>query len=231
MLGEGVVALRLEVELRPAGGGVEEERLLDGRDERVADPTEHGVEGPDGEAVLAALLERLGVVAQVLLGVVRVEPETLGRRRADPPAAGLHVRSRHRRERLGMPALVVDEHDRMEDLERLMCVERRHDLRQAVKVAVDELAQPARVVQRARAGPPGDEELEARRAEGVLDVDDHEGDSESVGGGRQQTVLFAPALRIREPRGIVDAPDLGHAVRIPVRGQRERICHGSSVGT
>ena len=79
--------------------------------------------------------------------------------------------------------------------------------------------------------PPGDEELEARRAEGVLDVDDDERDAEPVRGRGQQTVLVAPALGLLEPRRIVDAPDLGHAVWIPVRGQRERIGHGSSVGT
>ena len=105
VLGERVVALRLEVERRPAGDRVEEERLLDRRDERVADPAEHGVERPDGEAVLAALLQRSRVVAQVLLGVVGVEPEALGGGRADPPAAGLHVRGGHGRERLGMTAL------------------------------------------------------------------------------------------------------------------------------
>ena len=143
VLREGIVTLRLEVEWRPAGDGVEEERLLDRRDEREADPAEHGVEGPDGEAVLAALLQRPCVVAQVLLGVIGVEPETLGCGRADPPASRLHVSGRHRRERVGMTTLFVDEHDRVEDLERLMCVEGRDDLRQPVQVAVDELAQPA----------------------------------------------------------------------------------------
>ena len=78
VLGERVVALRLEVERRVAGDRVEEERLLDRRDERVADPAQHGVERPDGQAVLAAFLQRPGVVAQVLLGVLRIEPEPLG---------------------------------------------------------------------------------------------------------------------------------------------------------
>ena len=71
----------------------------------------------------------------------------------------------------------------MEDLERLVGVERRHDLRQRAEVAVDELAEPARVVERARAAAAGDEELEAGRAERVLDVDDDEGDAEAVVGG------------------------------------------------
>ena len=45
------------------------------------------------------------VVAQVLLGVVGVEPEALRGGRADPPAARLDVGGRHGRERLGMAAL------------------------------------------------------------------------------------------------------------------------------
>ena len=47
VLGERVVALDLEVGLAVPGDAVEEDRLLDRRDERVADAAEHGVVGPD----------------------------------------------------------------------------------------------------------------------------------------------------------------------------------------
>ena len=56
-------ALDLEARLAAAGDGVEEDRLLDGRHERVPDAAEHGVVGPDRELVLVRLLELAGVVA------------------------------------------------------------------------------------------------------------------------------------------------------------------------
>ena len=88
----------------------------------------------------------------------------------------------------------------------------------AVQVAVDELAQPARVVQRAGARAAADEELEARRAERVLDVDDNERDAEPVLGGGREPVLVAPALGLLEPRRVVDAPDLGRRGPDPSAG-------------
>ena len=119
----------------------------------------------------------------------------------------------------------------MEDLERLVRVERRHDLGQRAEVAVDELAEPARVVERAGAGAAGDEELEAGRAERVLNVDDDESDAEPVVRRGRNRVLLAPALRVREALGVVDAPDLADAVGIPVRRQRKLVGHRVSVGT
>ena len=91
----------------------------------------------------------------------------------------------------------------------------------AAEVAVDELAEPARVVERARAAAAGDEELEAGRAERVLDVDDDEGGTEAILGSGRNAVLLPPALGVREARGVVDAPDLADAVGIPVRRQRK----------
>jgi hypothetical protein len=61
-----------------------------------------------------------------------------------------------------------------------MRVEGRHDLGDVVEVPVDELAQAACVVERAGARAAGDEELEPRRAERVLHVDDDERDPEAV---------------------------------------------------
>ena len=110
-----------------------------------------------------------------------------------------------------------------------MGVERGKDLRDRADVAVDELAEAARVVERARAGAAADEELEAGRAERVLDVDDDERDPEAIGGGRPQRVLLAPARRVLEPRRVVDAPHLADALGSPVGRQRERRDHGASV--
>jgi hypothetical protein len=55
VLGERFVSLDLELGLAVARHRVEEERLLDGRYERMAYAPEHGVVGPDGEVVLAAV--------------------------------------------------------------------------------------------------------------------------------------------------------------------------------
>ena len=221
VLGQGVVALRLEVERRVAHDRVEEERLLERGDERVADPAQHRVEGPDRQVVLAALLERPRVVAKVLLGVVGIEPETGRGERVDPPAPRLDVLSGHERERLRVPSLAVDQQRAVEDLERLVRVERGHDLRERAEVAVDELADAARVVERPGPRAPGDEELEARRAERVLHVDDDEGDPEAVVRRRLDRLLGAPALGVLESRRVVDAPDLADAIGVPVRRESE----------
>jgi hypothetical protein len=228
VLGERVVALGLEVERSAARDRVEEERLLDGRDERVADPAEHRVEGPDRQVELAALVERARVVAEVLVGVLGAEAQAGRRRRVDAPAPGFDVRRGDERERLGRPPFRVHEQDAVEDLERLVRVERGDDLRDRVQVPVDELAEPARVVQGARPRAAGDEELEPGRAERVLDVDDDEREPETVVGGGSHVALGPPALGVQEPRRVVDPPDLSDSSRVPVGRQRE---HRTSLGT
>ena len=227
VLGERVVALRLEVERRRAGDRVEEERLLDRRHERVTEPPEHRVVRPDRELVLTAVRERSRVVAQVLFRVGRVEPEPLRGGRVDAPTPGFDVLGAHDGERLRMAPRLVDEEDAVEDLERLVRVQRRDDLRQRAQVAVDELAEPARVVERGRSRPAGDEQLEAGRAERVLDVDGDECDAKVVLRGRRDSVLCAPALRVRRAGCVVDAPHLPDTVGVPVRRQRERLEHGA----
>src|SRR6185503_9699653 len=135
------------------------------------------------------------------------------------------------RERLRMASLLVDQQRRMEDLEWLVGVQRRKRLRDRTEVPVDELAEPARVVERAGTAAAGDEQLEAGRAERVLDVDGDEGDPEAILGGRRNAVLLPPAAGVREARGVVDAPHLADAVGIPVLRQRKLVGHGASVRT
>ena len=59
-------------------------------------------------------------------------------------------------------------------------VEARKDLRDLPEVAIEELAQTAVVVNRARPGASRDEELEVRDAERVLDVDGEEAEPKGV---------------------------------------------------
>ncbi len=82
-----------------------------------------------------------------------------------PDSSVLH---RDERVRIRVTTFLVDEERRVEDLERLVRVERDHDLCDRAEVPVEERAEALRVVCGARAGPPGDEELEPRRAERVL---------------------------------------------------------------
>ena len=150
VLGERRVPLLLEVGLRAPRDGVEEDRLLDRRHERVTDPAQHRVVRPDRQLVLARRLERPRVVQQMALRVLGIEPEAAGHDLVDAPAARLDVVGGDERVRLWMLALGIDEPDRVEDLHRLVGVERGDDLRDRVEVAVDELAEAPVVVHGAR---------------------------------------------------------------------------------
>ena len=202
MLGQRVLALDLEGRLRVAGDAVEEERLLDRRDERVADPAEQRVVRPDRELVLPALGQRARVVRELPLRVVAIESEARAHGRVDAPAARLDVLRRDERVRLRMVPVGVDEPDRVEDLHRPVRIEAGDDLRDRAEVAVDELAEPPVVVDRARSRPAADEELEARDAERVLDVDGEEADrgSSSVRSGPNPVLLDPDAERLGRAR-------------------------------
>jgi putative NADH-flavin reductase len=76
-------------------------------------------------------------------------------------------------------------------------VEARKDLRDLAKVAIEELAQTAVVVNRARPGASRDEELEVRDAEGVLNVDGEDAEAKGVVVGAAEAVLVS--LRVRLP--------------------------------
>src|SRR5215210_384401 len=114
-----------------------------------------------------------------------------------------------------MPALVVHEPDRMEDLRCPVRVERGDDRRDRLEVSVHELAEAAAV-------PFGslDVELEARNAKGVLDVDCDETDAEAVLERRTKVVLLGPRLCLQRAVLVRDAPDLTDALRVVVGRKR-----------
>lgn len=106
------------------------------------------------------------------LRVGGVKPERVGDGRIDSEAEALNVLGGDERvRRIRMVAVPIDEPDRVEHLHRLVRVEARQHLRDRPQVPIDELVQPAIVVDRAAARPPGNEQLEVRNAERVLDVD------------------------------------------------------------
>ena len=124
--------------------------------------------GPNGQRVLATDRQRLDVVLEVSLGVVGIEAKLGGHVAVDLPSTGRDIGGGHEGVRLGVAALLVHEKDLMEDLQGLVGVRRRHDLGDRAEIRVDELAEPPAVVERTRAGPAGDEQLEAGRARDVF---------------------------------------------------------------
>ena len=123
--------------------------------------------------------------------------------------------------------MLVDEPDRVEDLHRVVRVEAREDLGDRAEVAVDELAQPAVVVDRAVARAPGDEQLEVGDAEGVLDVHGEQADAPLVLGRRPNPVLCRPGRRLAGALLVGDSPYLADAARVEVCRQRQ-ILHGGA---
>src|SRR2546423_10537642 len=122
-----------------------------------------------------------------------------------------------------MAAVVVDEPDRVEHLHRMVGVQAREDLRDRAEVAIDELAQTTVVVDRARAGAPGDEELEVRDAERVLDVDGEQADAKGIVYRRAQTVALGPGLGLARAVLVRDPPDLADTAGVEVGRERKLI--------
>ena len=122
---------------------------------------------------------------------------------------------------VGVIALVVDEPDGVEDLHRPVRVEARDDLRDRAEVPVHELAEPPVVVDRAGTGAPADEELEARDAERVLDVDGEQADAKRVVRGRADPVLLGPGSRFAGALLVGNAPDLADPLRPVELGHRQ----------
>jgi hypothetical protein len=199
---------------------MEEDGLLDRADERMADSSEHRVKRPDREVVLSAVGERASVRDQVLLCVFGVDADGLRRGRVDAPPPGGDGFGGDECVRPRMLARLVDQERRVEDLERLMAVERRDDLRQRGEVPVQEVTQSPAVVQRPRAGAPGDEELEPRGAERVLNVDEQQARANPVLGDRGDAVLLGPGRGLDETGLVVDAPDIVDALGRMVRRHR-----------
>ena len=102
-----------------------------------------------------------------------------------------------------------------------MGVEARNDLRDRAEVAIDELAEAAVVVDGAGARPARDEQLEARDAEGVLDIDCQKTEAERVRSRRTHTVTQSPRRRITGAVLVRNAPDRAHAARLEVRRERK----------
>jgi hypothetical protein len=149
--------------------------------------------------------------------------QKLGGRRVDVPAAGRHVLGRDERVRVRMALVAVDEERRVEDLEGLVRVHGDDGLRDRREVPVQEVAQAPTVLQRAHARTARDEELEAGRAEGVLQVDRQQADACLVARHRGEPVLRGPGERVPKARLVIDTPHVPDAIDVDVRWERKLV--------
>ena len=206
VLGQRVVSLDMEIGLAVAGDTVEIDGLLDGRDQRVADAAQHRVIGPDGEVVLAGSLQPARVIEQVPLTVLEIDAQTTRHLGVELPAALLDVLYANQRERFGVPAIVIDEIDGVEDLHCLVRIQCRDHPGDPVQVAIQEGAQAAAVIDRTGTGASAYIELEIRYTEGVLGIDDEQADAARVSGGRPDAVPRGPLPGFPGPHLVGDAP-------------------------
>ena len=146
-----------------AGEIVEEQRLLDRRDQAVANAAQHGVVGPDHQQVFAMFAELAAVVHEVILQChIVAMRQTVGYGRVDLPDALFHLCQGDRCQRLRMFARLVDQEDRVEDLHGRVRVHGRIDLRDGPEIAIDELAQPYVILDGTAPGTAPNEQLEVR---------------------------------------------------------------------
>ena len=226
VLGERIPPLDLEPRLRRAGDGVEKDRLLDRRHQRMAHPAQHPVVRPDHERVLPLRFEAPAVVERVPRQLLRGEPGGVGGVRIHPQATAFEVVRADfgiGRRRLPVP---VQEEVRVEDLDRGVGVEGGHDLGDPAELRVEETAEPEGVLDGAVPRPSGDEQLAARQTEGVLAVHEQQPDPGGVPGRRRDPVGVAPSPRLVGPLLIGHPVQLADQRFLEERRGREFAAHG-----
>ena len=225
VLRERIATLDLETGLASTSDAVKEDRLFDSRDQRVARGPKHGMVRPDGQVVLALAGELVDVVLEVpLQGVPITSLQGPSDSRVDLPLAALDVGGVDHGHRRCRVALAVDQEERVKDLHRGVGVQRREDVADHAHVAIEELGEAPVVLHR-----PLHYQLVAGRAEGVLSVDDHQGDTGPVIRGRRNAVLARPIQGFVLASAVGHRPDLVDGRRVEVgRDRQVRACHGGS---
>ena len=221
VLGARARSLHLERRLALARDRVEEDSFLDRGDERVPDPAQHRVVRPDRQLVLAALGKTAHVVQEMPLTLVCADAESTSRIRVETPTAALDVVDGDDGVRRRRIAFRVHEPQRVEDLRRLVRVERREDLGHGVDVAVEELAEAAVVVDGSSSRAAAHEQFEFRNAERVLHVDEHERDAEVVVRSRTERVLPRPFRRGHRALLVRNTPHRADVRGVEVRRNRQ----------
>jgi len=112
---------------------------------------------------------------------------------------------------------LVEPEAREEDLIREVSVERGRDVAEHAEVAIHELGDPARVIDRTGARAPGDVQRALGEAEVLLDVDQEQMHARFGGGARSDRVLRTPRGRGgRELGGIRPVAPVSGVLRIAV---------------
>jgi hypothetical protein len=96
---------------------VEKDRLLHGGHQGMTDTSQHGMVRPDGQLVLSALPELLGVGKQVVLAVFGSDAQALAQAGVEFPPDLAQVLFRNKVERRGMVPLLIEQKDGVEDLQ------------------------------------------------------------------------------------------------------------------
>jgi hypothetical protein len=211
---------------------VEQARLVDDAGQGVAVGAEQAVRRPQVELVLAGALELAAVVGD--LGnqprVVAVAQPARDRR-VGPQLAGGDLVGADDLVGRRRPVGAIEPERRKEDLVREVGVERGGDVGEDAQVAVDQLGDAPRVVDRAAAAAAGDVQRAVREAEVLLDVDEQEVDAALVGGRRPDGVGRPPVVGGGgEPGGVGPVARQRGAGRHPVRRQGQRAGAASGGG-
>ena len=171
-------------------------------------PSQHRVIGPDHELVLPVRGEPTAIMLEILLEGGQARPgdggDDVGIDTIRPVDHVVHTDRRHR---FRVSAVGVDEEDWMKDLNRLVGVEARMNLRDERQVAVDEARKSRRVLDGASPGGTADIELELRQAEGVLHIDEPEPHAKIVLRARANSLRPGPLTGVGGAPRVVDSEE------------------------
>ena len=140
--------------------------------------------------------------------------------RVEAPATGGHIFGADHGVGGRVLSFGVHQEGRVEDLHGQVGVHGGGDVGDAVQVVVDEAAQADVVLHRAAARPPGDEEFEVGQAEGVLHIDEHQGDAGRILRRWRDGVLLRPGAGLTGAGFVIHLPDLADFFGVEMGGKR-----------
>ena len=117
---------------------------------------------------------------QISTAVINVDIQALCNFGIEIPLPGFDIVSRDLRERRRVFAAGIYEIDGVENLHRLMSVQRRDDLCNDSQVSVEEFAETPAVLNGVAPGASANEQLEPGSAKGVLYIDRQQDNSELI---------------------------------------------------
>ena len=110
-----------------------------------------------------------------------------------------------------------------------MGIERQDDFADPGEMAVEELAEPPGILDRAEPRPPADEKLPAGQAEGVLAVHQQESDPRRIAGGGPKPVRSGEGECLGGPVLVRHPVKLADALGVEEIGEGKRVRHGAGL--